>query len=765
MRKTRESKNNKKNNQIKQIGKNRKAVGSKMMAGVLVISASVPFAQGISGLNVPAYAAEATTQESEEAQMSEAAQTSEAAKTSEEAQTNGENQTNEATQTNKTTQTVQASQMNTNNKEEVVYIMLDAEGNVDSVNVVNIFGKGEITDYGDYSRVKMLTSTNPISQDGDKITFVSDQDRLYYQGTLDNTQIPWAISIEYTLDGKKITPEELAGQSGTLEIHVKITENEKCKSSFYDSCALQASFALDTKRCENIVAEGATLANVGANKQISYTVLPGKGLDATIRADVTDFEMEAAAINGVKLNLDVEVNDADLMDQVDEIMDAAEQLDDGADELLDGANELSDGSGELLDGVSDLCDGSSNLKDGASDLYDGVQTLSDGTASLKDGIDTMQSGVQTVNGKSADLSNGSAQLLSGLQNLQSSLANVSVSTDLISTLTSGAVQISEAAGQLSAGASSLQASVSYSAYQSTLAQNGLDVNALATANTDAANTITAQISQLQASLAQITSVPGYENTEYAAQAAQLQAQIDSLTTVVSLLGANNAAISGTQTYFDSVSSGASSLASGLSQLSESAQTYSDGVSTAASQLSGLANNMESLKSGVNELVAGSQSLNQGIADYTGGVAQIAANFPQLADGAAQLYDGSSTLLDGAEKLKDGASDLYDGTEKLKNGATELDDGISSLKDGVQELKDGTKEFHEKTSDMDEQVSDKIDEMISSMSGSDEEVVSFVSDRNTNVDSVQFVIKTAAVKKADVVEEEPEEEAPKSFWKS
>lgn len=58
MRKTRESKNNKKNNQIKQIGKNRKAVGSKMMAGVLVISASVPFAQGISGLNVPAYAAE-----------------------------------------------------------------------------------------------------------------------------------------------------------------------------------------------------------------------------------------------------------------------------------------------------------------------------------------------------------------------------------------------------------------------------------------------------------------------------------------------------------------------------------------------------------------------------------------------------------------------------------------------------------------------------------------------------------------------------------
>ena len=81
---------------------------------------------------------------------------------------------------------------------------------------------------------------------------------------------------------------------------------------------------------------------------------------------------------------------------------------------------------------------------------------------------------------------------------------------------------------------------------------------------------------------------------------------------------------------------------------------------------------------------------------------------------------------------------------------------------MQELKDGTSKFHEKTSDMDEQVSDKIDDMISSISGSDDEVVSFVSDKNTNVDSVQFIIKTAAVKKAEVVEEEPEEEVTKSF---
>ena len=273
MTKMRESQNSKKSNQINQIRKNRKVVGSKMMAVVLAFSVSAPFIQSISGLNAPIYAAETTTQESEVAQTSEAAQT------------NGENLTNEAAQTNKTTQIDKLSQKNADNKEEVVYIMLDAVGNVDNVNVVNIFGKGEITDYGNYSSVKMLTSTNPITQNGDTITFVSDQDRVYYQGTLDNAQIPWKVAIEYTLDGKVVTPEELAGQSGALTIHITITENEKCKGPFYDSCALQAAFTLDTTRCENIMAEGATLANVSANKQISYTVLPGKGLDATIRAD------------------------------------------------------------------------------------------------------------------------------------------------------------------------------------------------------------------------------------------------------------------------------------------------------------------------------------------------------------------------------------------------------------------------------------------------------------------------------------------------
>ena len=34
-------------------------------------------------------------------------------------------------------------------KEEVIYIMSDAGGSVNGVYAVNIFGKGDVTDYGD----------------------------------------------------------------------------------------------------------------------------------------------------------------------------------------------------------------------------------------------------------------------------------------------------------------------------------------------------------------------------------------------------------------------------------------------------------------------------------------------------------------------------------------------------------------------------------------------------------------------------------------
>ena len=88
-------------------------------------------------------------------------------------------------------------------KEEVIYVMADNAGQVNDMEAVNIFSGGEITDYGNYSAVKMLNTTDKIMQNGDRISFASDADRVYYQGTMKNANLPWNISIRYFLDGKE----------------------------------------------------------------------------------------------------------------------------------------------------------------------------------------------------------------------------------------------------------------------------------------------------------------------------------------------------------------------------------------------------------------------------------------------------------------------------------------------------------------------------------------------------------------------------------
>lgn len=653
-------------------------------------------------------------------------------------------------------------------KEEVIYVMTDAEGKVESVNVVNIFGKGDVTDYGDYSSVKMLTSTEPITQAGDKITFSTQKEKVYYQGTLENAQIPWNIDITYKLDGKEVSPEKLAGQSGTLEIRILITENTAADDNFYDNYALQAAFTLDSTKCENIVASGATLANVGSDKQISYTVLPGKGLDAVITADVVDFEMDAAAINGLKLDLNIEVDDSELMDKVAEIQDATTDLNDGAKDLKDGAGDLNDGAKDLKEGAGDLNDGAKDLNDGAKDLYDGVNSLDDGINSLSNGISTVQEGLNTLNGKSTDLTGGSSQVQTALKTIQSSLNDVAVSTDQLKMLTDSSAAIKQGISDLYNGAATLQAAVSYDSYKTTMQANGLDIDALVAKNAGTITQLQAQVEQMQATLDGIKQIPGYESdAAYAAQAAQLEQQISSLNGMIQLLQTNNdawnGAMSGTENYFQGMSRGVENLVTGLNELQTKYAAFDTAIGELVNQLSGLAVNMTKLKGGIDQLVTQYGTLDSGIQEYTTGVATIVSGYSQLTDGAGKLVDGSKELLDGSSDLKQGTVDLYDGTQELYDGTVDLYDGTQELYDGTVDMQDGTKEFYDKTYDMDTEVRDKIDDMLADITGSDEPVVSFVSDKNENVNSVQFVIKTTAIEKEDVEETVAQEETTTGFF--
>ena len=221
-------------------------------------------------------------------------------------------------------------------KDENVYVTLNDDGSVSSVYVVNEFTSdkaGTITDYGDYSSVKNLTTDDVITQNGEKITVEAPEGRFYYQGNLKTTDIPWKISIRYFLDGSEISTDDLAGKSGRLKIEMAISENKACEGNFFDNYLLQATVVLDTEKCSNITADGATTANVGKNRQLVYNLMAGQEKTIEISADVTDFEMEGITFQGVPMSFDIDTDSFDtteLKNKTKEITDAATDLKDGA---------------------------------------------------------------------------------------------------------------------------------------------------------------------------------------------------------------------------------------------------------------------------------------------------------------------------------------------------------------------------------------------------------------------------------------------------
>lgn len=612
-------------------------------------------------------------------------------------------------------------------KEEVIYITLDASGTLKNTYVVNSFSGGNITDYGNYASVKMLNTSDPIEQNGDIITFSTSASKAYYQGELTDAEIPWNISLRYYLDGVEYSAAEIAGKSGELEIRFQITENTACFDTFFDDYALQASFTLDTEQCNNISAPDATIANVGSDKQLTYTVLPGEGIDTTITADVADFEMSAVSINGIHLNLNVEIDDTELKDKVNELIDAVEQLD-------DGAVELSDGSAEMLDG-------SSELKDGASSLQSGITSLDEGVVTLENGLATVQSGLDTLNSQSGTLTAGSSEFKAALVTIQTAVNSISVTNEDLTALTEASGQIKQAISDLYDGAAALQANLGYGQYKALMAQNGLDIDALLAGNASAVETI----QSYEAMLEQLSTVPGMEDlvNQYKSQLLGTSEQIKSL------LNANSAAIGGMESYLNGISAELPALTEGLAALNTQYEIFDSSISQLVNTLGNMTGNLSALAEGINQLVVSYEELDSGINDYTGGVAQIVAGY-------SQVMGGVSSLAEGSKELVSGSGELYDGT-------VELYDGVVSLCDGAQEMADGTGEFRTETADMNDQIDEEIDSLLESIGGSMDDPVSFVSEKNTNVESVQFVIQTEAIEVEETDEVVVTQEEELSFW--
>ena len=107
-------------------------------------------------------------------------------------------------------------------KEETVYVNATAEGEVKDITVSDWLknsgaADGDVFDVSDLEGIKNVKGDETFSQNGDKLTWNTDDKDIYYQGTTEK-ELPVSVKLTYYLDGKKISPSELKGKSGHLKL-------------------------------------------------------------------------------------------------------------------------------------------------------------------------------------------------------------------------------------------------------------------------------------------------------------------------------------------------------------------------------------------------------------------------------------------------------------------------------------------------------------------------------------------------------------------
>jgi X-X-X-Leu-X-X-Gly heptad repeat protein len=507
--------------------------------------------------------------------------------------------------TTESTDTVTQTTATVESKNEVVYATLSPNGSVSAVYVVNQFElteAGTATDHGSYTAVTNLTNTEPVTQQGDTVTFTSDEGNFYYQGNLSGTALPWIVDISYSLDGTEIAPEDLAGKTGQLEIQITTQQNESVNALFYENYMLQIALKLDNDQCSNISAPDGTLAIAGKSTSVNFTVMPKKDADVTLSAAVTDFSMEGIQVSGIPLSVSIDLSETD--------------------DMISDFEKLSDGIAKLSDGVGDISDGTAKLNYGAG-------SLEDGSADIRDGL--------------TQLSSNSVQMVAASAQINDALSQISLSLESASSFSpADMAALPESLTQLATALSSISGGLKQ------MKENYK--TAYASLSTAIENIPDTTISQEQI------------DALYAATDESLHGTLDTLVDAYATGRAVKTAYNEGKSAFDAVDTTSEALTGSLDGITDTLNTMSAQIDEMLSG-SGI-DQLAELTAGLTALSDQYAIFHSGLDDFMGGVVQMADGYTNFHNGLSTFASGVDDLDEGVQELHDGTLELSDNTADL-----------------------------------------------------------------------------------------------------
>lgn len=390
-------------------------------------------------------------------------------------------------------------------KDETVYVNLDYDGSVQNTIVVNSFtvsGNKKLIDYGNYKNIKNLSSTaKPIVKNGFIEWDVDENsDRFYYQGELTNAALPWDFKISYTLDGKPVTAEALAGASGSVGITIDAQANENADSYYKENYMAQITVAVDTQTCKNINAPDAMGANVGSTRQMTLMVLPSMSKTYTITMDAQNFELDAITIamvkvsDGILSNIDnVKLGISDITSNISALIDGTGQLKNGASDLAEGLSMLNTGAQSLSQASPLVLSALNEFGSGIDALHEGAGFLSAGSTQVRNGLSELDANSYAISKGISQVSGGLYEMTKNKQTVRAGLAELEKSKSAVTELESGAQTLRSGYKQIETGLNTM-------AGNSGTIVSGM--SALQSANTDL-SPLSTGVSTLQAGIGSV----------------------------------------------------------------------------------------------------------------------------------------------------------------------------------------------------------------------------------------------------------------------
>lgn len=324
-------------------------------------------------------------------------------------------------------------------KDESVYLISDANGNVNKTIVVdhlkNKDKKDTLEDASNLSDIENVKGKEKFTQSGDKLTWQAGGKDIYYQGTA-TEEPPVTQKVTYYLDGKEISPEDLAGKSGKVKIRFDYTNTTSYTETVNgEKQTVSVPFAAVTGLVlgdgfDNIeVTNGKAEVSDSSSVVLGYA-LPGLkdslgikdgDLDGDVNipeymemtADVKNFSMPAAmtfVVNASDYVSTDGIDTSDLDDMINDLKDASTQLQDGSKTLAEGTDTLADGLSTLQSKLGTFASGVGTLQSGLKTYTDGVSTLSGGLNKLNSNVPTLSNGITTLNSSAKSLNDGVALL-------------------------------------------------------------------------------------------------------------------------------------------------------------------------------------------------------------------------------------------------------------------------------------------------------------------------------------------------------------------